>query len=202
MPRIHLAPPAGCQAVAAGATLDQRQVTQPPADPTHQDFKACSARRAPFPPWPCAGCELMTVWVPRAGVSGKPRRTGRGRRSPPAFHRLHITASRRADIQEIRPEMQAARTHDEVIVMTGTRRSRRPRFGGAMTAMRWSTGALRYVNDELTRASQAMIRSARFPQRPHAGAPGSGASIPAESAGTPRSLVQHAPAAERAARAA
>jgi hypothetical protein len=122
-------------------------------------------------------------------------------RSPPA-HRPHISTSRRRAIQKTRPEMQAAHTHDEVIAMTGPRWPRRPRAGWAMTAMRRSIGTLRYANDELTRASKAMIRSARFPQRPQAGAPGSGTSTPAERTGTLSSLVQDVPAAERAARAA
>lgn len=139
---------------------------------------------------------------PTAGGYGKFHMTGRRQRSPPAFHRPHISTSRRRAIQETRPEMQAAHTHDEVIAMTGPRWPRRPRPGWAMTAMRRSIGTLRYANDELTRASKAMIRSARFPQRPQAGAPGSGTSTPAERTGTLSSLVQDVPAAERAARAA
>ena len=40
----------------------------------------------------------------------------------------------------------------------------RPRTGRMMTGPRRMMHALRYVNDELTRASEAIIRSARAPQ--------------------------------------
>lgn len=63
------------------------------------------------------------------------------------------------------------RTTNEVIAMTVTRRPRR-RPGWAMTAPRRAIRALRYVNEELVRASEAMIRSARAPQpRPRPAAP-------------------------------
>ena len=64
------------------------------------------------------------------------------------------------------------RTTNEVIAMTVTRRPRRRRPGWAMTAPRRAIRALRYVNEELVRASEAMIRSARAPQtRPRPAAP-------------------------------
>jgi len=40
----------------------------------------------------------------------------------------------------------------------------RPRTGRMMTGPRRMMHAVRYVNDELTRASEAIIRSARAPQ--------------------------------------
>ena len=42
----------------------------------------------------------------------------------------------------------------------------RPRTGRAMTALHRAVSTLRYVNDELTRASEAIIRSARAPRQP------------------------------------
>lgn len=68
--------------------------------------------------------------------------------------------------------------------MTATRRQRRQRSGWAMTAMRRMIGTLRYVNDELVRASEAMIRSARAPQpRPQASTSTRGAAGRATGAG-------------------
>jgi hypothetical protein len=62
-----------------------------------------------------------------------------------------------------------SRTVGEVTDMTATRR---PRTGQVMTAPRRVLCALQHVNDELTRASEAMIRSARAPQpRPRIQAP-------------------------------
>ena len=53
--------------------------------------------------------------------------------------------------------------------MTATRR---PRAGKPMAAVRQALRALKYVNDELMRASEAIIRSARAPlPRPRAQAP-------------------------------
>ena len=64
------------------------------------------------------------------------------------------------------------RSTKEVIAMTVTRRPRRRRPGWAMTAPRRAIRALRYVNEELVRASEAMIRFARAPQpRPRPDAP-------------------------------
>ena len=59
------------------------------------------------------------------------------------------------------PASGQPRTTDEMITMTATQR---PRSGRAMTVLRRVIGTLRYVNDELTRASEAIIRSARAPQ--------------------------------------
>ena len=53
------------------------------------------------------------------------------------------------------------RTTKEVTAMTATHR---PRTGRMMTGPRRMIHAVRYVNDELTRASEAIIRSARAPQ--------------------------------------
>lgn len=65
--------------------------------------------------------------------------------------------------------------------MTATRHPHRPNGGRVMTALRHAGRTLRYVNDELFRASDAMIRSARFPQpQPGASAGVDGASASAE----------------------
>jgi hypothetical protein len=63
----------------------------------------------------------------------------------------------------------------EVIAMTA---ARRPRRGQVMTLPARTLCALRHVNDELTRASEAIIRSARAPQpRPRDQAPATGATF-------------------------
>jgi hypothetical protein len=57
--------------------------------------------------------------------------------------------------------------------------ARRPRSGQVMTVPAQALRALRHVNDELTRASEAIIRSARAPQaRPRVQAPATGATHP------------------------
>jgi hypothetical protein len=56
-----------------------------------------------------------------------------------------------------------SRTAKEVTAMPATRR---PRPGQVLTVPRRALRALRHVNDELMRASEAIIRSARAPQ-PH-----------------------------------
>jgi hypothetical protein len=62
-----------------------------------------------------------------------------------------------------------SRTAKEVTAMTATHR---PRLRRVMTVPRRVLRALRYANDELTRASEAIIRSARAPQsRPQIQAP-------------------------------
>jgi len=53
------------------------------------------------------------------------------------------------------------RTTDEMNTVTATRR---PRSGQAMTTLRRAIGTLGHVNDELLRASEAIIRSARARQ--------------------------------------
>ena len=53
------------------------------------------------------------------------------------------------------------RSTDEMVTGTATRR---PPSGPAMTTLRRVIGALRTANDELLRASEAIIRSARAPQ--------------------------------------
>jgi hypothetical protein len=74
--------------------------------------------------------------------------------------------------------------------VTATTAARSARPDQAMTAPRRAIRALRYVNDELMRASEAIIRSARVPRpRPQA-------SVPADAEAHPGS------AAERANRAA
>jgi hypothetical protein len=62
-----------------------------------------------------------------------------------------------------------SRTAKEVTAMTATRR---PRPGQVLTVPRQALRAVRHVNDELMRASEAIIRSARAPQpRPRIQAP-------------------------------
>jgi hypothetical protein len=62
-----------------------------------------------------------------------------------------------------------------------------------MTALRRAIGTVRYVNDELGRASEAIIRSARAPQPPpQVGSPASGASVPASGSGAPAGSPAHA----------
>jgi hypothetical protein len=90
-----------------------------------------------------------------------------------------------------------SRSHDLASRSSGTTKevtaptaARSARPGQAMTAPRRAIRALRYVNDELMRASEAIIRSARAPRpRPQA-------SVPADAEAHPGS------AAERANRAA
>jgi hypothetical protein len=90
-----------------------------------------------------------------------------------------------------------SRRHDLAYRSSGTTKevtaptaARSARPGQAMTAPRRAIHALRYVNDELMRASEAIIRSARAPRpRPQA-------SVPADAEAHPGS------AAERASRAA
>lgn len=75
------------------------------------------------------------------------------------------------------------RTRKEVIAMTA---ARRPKPGQVMTVPARALRALRHVNDELTRASEAIIRSARAPQaRPRVQAP-------ATDATRPRPAAEHA----------
>jgi hypothetical protein len=59
-----------------------------------------------------------------------------------------------------------------------TKAARRPRRGQVMTMPGRALRTLRHVNDELTRASEAIIRSARAPQpRPRDQAPATGATF-------------------------
>ncbi|HYB86519.1 MAG TPA: hypothetical protein VEC76_06705 [Streptosporangiaceae bacterium] len=49
--------------------------------------------------------------------------------------------------------------------MTTARQPARPRLGWALTALRRAIGALRYVHAENVRASEALFRPVRAPQR-------------------------------------
>ena len=99
---------------------------------------------------------------PRARHAQSSRRDPGGTRAaPPRADR----PSRRKD-----PAPGPSRTAKEVTAMTSTRLHQRG--SRAMTAPRRALRALRYVNDELLRASEAIIRSARAPRpRPQASAP-------------------------------
>ena len=84
----------------------------------------------------------------------------------------------------------ASRSSGTTKEVTATTAARSVRPGQAMTAPRRPIRVLRYVNDELMRASEAIIRSARAPRpRPQV-------SVPADAEAHPGS------AAERANRAA
>ena len=79
--------------------------------------------------------------------------------------------SRRTDLASAPP-----RTVREVTAMTATRR---PRTGQVVTISHRVLGALRHANDELMRASEAIIRSARAPQpHPQIQAPAAGDTHP------------------------
>jgi hypothetical protein len=89
---------------------------------------------------------------------------------------------------EKRLDTQAVPHHREVIAMTAA--SRRQGSWRAMTAMRRAIGALRYVNDELTRANEAIFRPVGAARpRPHAGA---STSATATAAATPEHTSQAA----------
>ena len=87
----------------------------------------------------------------RRAQPGLPDADGTGASSPAAGR-----PSRRSGLAT-RP----TRTVQEVTDMTA---ARRPRPGRVMTVPRRVLRALRHVNDELTRASEAIVRSARAPQ--------------------------------------
>ena len=96
----------------------------------------------------------------RRAQPGRPDVAGGTRASSPAAS----SPSRRTGLAA-RP----SRTAKEVTAMPATRR---PRPGQVITVPRRVLGALRHVNGELTRASEAIIRSARAPQpRPRIQAP-------------------------------
>ena len=83
----------------------------------------------------------------------------RGHRNPGGTQmplRAVGSASHRRNLASTPP-----RTMKEVTAMTATHR---PRTGRMMTGPRRMIHAVRYVNDELMRASEAIIRSARAPQ--------------------------------------
>jgi hypothetical protein len=60
------------------------------------------------------------------------------------------------------PDQQAVPHHEEVIAMTATRRQRQ-RSWRVVAGMRRAVGTLRYINDELTRANEAIFRPAGAP---------------------------------------
>ena len=66
----------------------------------------------------------------------------------------------------MRPNNQLRCTTNEVIAVTATRRPRRLHPEGGMPTLRRPIRTLRYVNDELLRAGEAIIRSSRAPQPP------------------------------------
>ena len=96
----------------------------------------------------------------RRAQPGRPDVAGGTRASSPAAS----SPSRRTGLAA-RP----SRTAKEVTAMTATRRQQ---TGQVITVPRRALRALRHVNDELTRASEAIIRSARAPRpRPRIQAP-------------------------------
>ena len=110
----------------------------------------------------------------RRAQPGRPDVAGGTRASSPAAG----SPSRRTGLAA-RP----SRTAKEVTAMPATRR---PRPGQVITVPRRVLGALRHVNGELTRASEAIIRSARASQpRPRIQAPAASGTRPAIDAPTP-----------------
>lgn len=108
----------------------------------------------------------------RRAQPGRPDAAGGIRASSPAAGR---PSSRRTGLAS-RP----SRTAKEVTAMTATRR---PRPGQVLTVPRRALRALRHVNDELMRASEAIIRSARAPRpRPRIQAPAASGTRPATAA--------------------
>jgi hypothetical protein len=80
----------------------------------------------------------------------------------------------------------ASRSSGTTKEVTATTAARSVRPGQAMTAPRRPIRVLRYVNDELMRASEAIIRSARVPRpRPQV-------SVPADAEAHPGSAVERA----------
>jgi hypothetical protein len=73
------------------------------------------------------------------------------------------------------PDQQAVPHHEEVIAMTATQQ-RHQHSWRPMAAMRRTARTLRYVNDELLRANEAIFRPAGAPPpSPPAGTSGSSA---------------------------
>ena len=99
-----------------------------------------------------------------------------GTQASPRRHPAGCQPSRRTA-----PTSRSSRTAKEVTAMPATRR---PRPGQVLTVRRRLLRALRHVNDELIRASQAIIRSARAPQpRPRIQAPAASGTDPGTAAG-------------------
>ena len=97
-----------------------------------------------------------------------------GHRDPDSTHATPARADSPAHTGCLPP--RSSRPTEEVTIMTTTRR----RLARQMrTAPRRAVRALRYVNDELLRASEAIIRSARAPQaRPRMNAAANGHADP------------------------
>ena len=107
----------------------------------------------------------------RRAQPGRPDVAGGTRASSPAAG----SPSRRTGLAS-RP----SRTAKEVTAMPATRR---PRPGQVITVPRRALRALRHVNGELTRASEAIIRSARAPRpRPRLQAPAASGTRPGTAA--------------------
>ena len=91
---------------------------------------------------------------------------------------LHIREDHRP--RRTGPAAGPSRTAKEVNPMTA---ARRPRTGQVLTVPRRGLRALRHVNDELTRASEAIIRSAHAPHsRPPIQAPAASDTAPGTAA--------------------
>jgi hypothetical protein len=98
--------------------------------------------------------ELHIRGPPPAPHASRPPRPGRHSRNP---------AARWQPIPQTRPGLQAVPHHEGVTAMTATRDPRARQMRTALqvrTAPRRAIRALRHVNDELLRASEAIIRSA------------------------------------------
>src|SRR5215475_12221155 len=102
---------------------------------------------------PCSpNCQM-----PPAGL-----RTETARRSPLVLHRPHIRTAQRCPIPDVWPDQQAVPDHEEVIAMTATQQ-RHQRSWRLMAALHRTARTLRYVNDELMRANEAIFRPVGAP---------------------------------------
>ena len=86
-------------------------------------------------------------------------------RAPPVLHWVHTHVAQRSPIQDRWPDEQAVLHHEEVIAMTSTRQRRQPSWR-VNAALRRAADTLRYVNDELARASEAIFRPVGAPPPP------------------------------------
>ena len=112
----------------------------------------------------CSRCGLRYANRPLLELHIREDHPSRNRRAEPdhhdSGHAPGAQPSAGAPSREHGPGPRPTRTTSEVIAMTATRRPRRPRPGSAMTILHRTIRALRYVNGELVRASEALFRRA------------------------------------------
>jgi len=107
----------------------------------------------------CPLCGLRFASRPFLELHVREDHRQRGRRDPGGTQAPQPRADRPSHGHD--PALTLPRITKEVTAMTATRRLRPGRM---MTGLRRMIHAVRYVNDELMRASEAIIRSARVPQ--------------------------------------